>query len=56
MVIEFPSVEVAKRFYDSPEYQEVARIRRTSSEATFLLAEGVPDGVVAPDDKVTRSG
>ena len=56
VVLEFPSVAAVKTFYGSPEYQEVARHRHASSESTFLLAEGVPEGIVAPDDKVTKSG
>jgi uncharacterized protein (DUF1330 family) len=55
VVLEFPSAEAVKTFYGSPEYQEVKEIRQASSEATFLLAEGVPEGVAAPDDKVVKS-
>lgn len=56
VVLEFPSKEAVHRFYGSPEYQEVLQIRRASSESRFLLAEGVPEGVVAPSDQVVRSG
>jgi uncharacterized protein (DUF1330 family) len=56
VVLEFPSVEVAKTFHASPEYREVMQHRLAASEATFLLAEGVPEGVAAPDDKVEASG
>ncbi len=55
VVLEFPSKEAVKTFYGSDEYQEVMRHRRASAESTFLLAEGVPEGVVAPDDKVVKS-
>ncbi len=55
VVVEFPSKDAVKTFYGSDEYQEVMRHRRASAESTFLLAEGVPEGVVAPDDKVVKS-
>ena len=56
VVLEFPSREAYDAFYNSPEYQEAVPYRRASSEATFLLAEGVPEGDAAPDDQVVRSG
>ena len=55
VVLQFPSAEAVKTFYASPEYQEVMKFRLASSAATFLLAGGVPEGVVAPDDKVVKS-
>jgi uncharacterized protein (DUF1330 family) len=55
VVLEFPSADAVKTFYASPEYEEVKKIRQAASEATFLLAEGVPEGVAAPDDKVVKS-
>ena len=55
VVLEFPSTEAVKTFCASPEYGEVRKIRQAASKATFLLAEGVPEGVVAPDDKVGKS-
>ena len=55
VVLEFPSADAARTFYGSPEYQEVMKFRQASSEATFLLAAGVPEGVVAPDDNVVKS-
>ena len=30
--------------------------RTAASQATFLLADGVPEGLAAPDDKVVQSG
>ena len=56
VVIEFPSVEAAKALYESPEYQAAMVHRHASSEATFLLAEGAPEGDAAPNDKVVKSG
>jgi uncharacterized protein (DUF1330 family) len=55
VIVEFPSREAAKTFYASAEYQEIMGHRTASAESRFLLAEGVPEGVVAPDDKVVKS-
>lgn len=55
VIVEFPSKEAAKTFYNSDEYQDVMRHRSASAESRFLLADGVPEGVVAPDDKVVKS-
>jgi hypothetical protein len=30
--------------------------RLPASQGTFLLAEGVPEGIAAPDDQVVKSG
>jgi uncharacterized protein (DUF1330 family) len=54
VVLEFPSKEAAKAFYNSPEYQAVAVHRHASAESTFLLAEGAPDDGV-PDAQVVKS-
>ena len=56
VVIEFPSMEAARGLYASPEYQAAMIHRQASSEATFLLAEGAPDGDPAPDAQVVKSG
>ena len=56
VVIEFPSMAAAKAMHGSPEYQAAAIHRHASSQARFLLAEGVPEGVAAPDDKVVKTG
>ncbi len=55
VVLEFPSMAAARTFYASDAYREAMGYRVQSSEARFLLAEGVPDGVTAPDDRVERS-
>ena len=55
VVLEFPSKDAVRTFYRSPEYQEVMQHRTAASQATFLLADGVPEGMAAPDDKVVRS-
>jgi len=55
VVLEFPSREHVQRFYESPEYQTVAKWRWASSESRFLLAPGT-ERVEAPDDRVVTSG
>ena len=55
VILEFPSGDAVRAFYSSPGYQEVMKFRHAASDATFLLAEGVPEGTVAPDDKVVKS-
>ncbi len=40
VVIEFPSFEAARAAFHSPEYQEVAEIRRRTSESDIILVEG----------------
>lgn len=40
VILEFPSVEAAKRFYDSPEYQEIIPLRTSASQGALLLVEG----------------
>jgi uncharacterized protein (DUF1330 family) len=41
VVLEFSSMEVARTFYDSPEYQAILPIRLGSASATLVIAEGV---------------
>ena len=41
VVIEFPSVEAAKRWYESPEYQKVLPIRLQHAVSKMLLVNGV---------------
>jgi len=41
VLLEFPSMEAAKGWYDSPEYQAILPARLESSSANFLLVEGV---------------
>ena len=41
VVIEFPSVDAALEWFNSPEYQELAAIRREASTARIVVAEGV---------------
>ena len=41
VILEFPSVEAARLFYDSPEYQAVLPIRLDTANSTLDIAEGV---------------
>lgn len=40
VVLEFPSMDAARAFYRSPEYQEVKSIRTAASDAQFLIVQG----------------
>ena len=40
VVIEFPDMDTARRFYHSDEYQEVSRIRRDTAESDIVIVEG----------------
>jgi uncharacterized protein (DUF1330 family) len=41
VVIEFPSLDQARAWYESGEYQRLAAIRQEASTGDFVLAEGV---------------
>ena len=41
VVLEFPTFEQAKTFYDSPEYRHAKSFREESAEASFLLVDVV---------------
>ena len=41
VIIEFPSVEQAKTWYDSPEYSAIKGIRQRSAISNILLVRGV---------------
>ena len=41
VLLEFPSVEQARRWWSSPEYTEAKLIRQATSEGTLLILEGV---------------
>ena len=40
VVIEFPSMEAAKRWWDSPEYEKPKAMRQAASQGRLLLMEG----------------
>ncbi len=41
VLLEFPSLEQAKKFYDSPEYGPQKALRLRSAKSKLLLVEGV---------------
>ena len=40
VIIEFPSVEAAQRFYDSPEYKPLLKLREDTTQSQVALVEG----------------
>jgi uncharacterized protein (DUF1330 family) len=40
VVLEFPSMEQAQRFYGSPEYAPLIRLRQNASKGKLVLVEG----------------
>jgi uncharacterized protein (DUF1330 family) len=41
VVLEFPSVEAAERFYRSPEYTAARKLREGASQAQFIVVEAL---------------
>jgi uncharacterized protein (DUF1330 family) len=41
VVVEFASMEQARKFYDSPEYAPALAIRKAASRSRLILAEGL---------------
>jgi len=41
VIIEFPSLAAAKKWWDSPEYAKPKGLRRANSEGRLLLLEGI---------------
>ena len=41
VVLEFPSMEQAKAWYNDPEYAPLIKLRQTGSEIDFFVVEGV---------------
>jgi uncharacterized protein (DUF1330 family) len=42
VLLEFPSVDAAKRWWDSPEYEKPKALRQAHSNGRLILLEGVP--------------
>lgn len=40
VVIEFPDVAAARRFYDSPEYRQIIGFRQRAADSRIILVEG----------------
>jgi uncharacterized protein (DUF1330 family) len=41
VIIEFPSIDAAKRWWDSPEYEKPKALRRANSNGRLIFLEGV---------------
>jgi len=41
VLVEFPSVEQAKAWWDSPEYREARDLRWATADSQLIIAEGV---------------
>lgn len=41
VVVEFPSMEKARAFYNDPEYAPLIKLRQGGSDLDFVLVEGV---------------
>ena len=44
VIIEFPSLERARAWYDSPEYVPARQLRWDTSEGRIVFVEGLPAG------------
>jgi uncharacterized protein (DUF1330 family) len=42
VILEFPSLVAARRFWDSPEYEPVKRLREQSATSHVALVDGMP--------------
>jgi uncharacterized protein (DUF1330 family) len=42
VIVEFPSMEKLKAFYNSPEYAKARAIRQKASKSRLIFVEGVP--------------
>ena len=40
VILEFPSVDAARKWFDSPEYEKPKTLRRANSDGRLLLIEG----------------
>ena len=43
VLLEFPSAEKAKEFYNSPEYQKVKKLREGAAVGEMIVVEGIAD-------------
>ena len=41
VVVEFPTVEAARSFYDDPNYQRIIAHRTDNAQGTLIIAEGL---------------
>ena len=43
VVLEYPDMETAKAFYDSPEYRKARDARKNAADGQFVLLEGLDE-------------
>ncbi len=41
VIVAFPTLEQAKKFYDSPEYQEAKAARKGAAKGQFVIVDGI---------------
>ena len=44
VVMEFPTYEAAKGWYESPEYQKAVALRKDAADWRVVIVEGLPSG------------
>lgn len=49
VIIEFPSADAVREWYDSPAYQEILPLRTEHSKSIAAMVLGVPEGYRAVD-------
>jgi uncharacterized protein (DUF1330 family) len=42
-ILQFPSMEAVRRWYDSPENQSAAKVRQSGAKFRIIAIEGLPD-------------
>ena len=57
VIIEFPTLDDARTWYFSSDYQAISKLRENNSTSSIILLEGVPEGYQAIDTvaKLERS-
>lgn len=56
VIIEFPSIDAAREWYDAPAYQGILPLRTERSISMVALVEGVPEGYRAVDKIAELTG
>lgn len=56
VVLEFDSVDAARRWYNSPEYQAIVGERHASAEANVAIVGGFEIQAAPADDRATHGG
>lgn len=49
VMIEFPDIEHARDWYQSPAYQEILPLRTGNASSVIFLLDGLPEGHLATD-------